>query len=128
AGAALRVQAMLGKGAVPRPVSAGGRSPGEQATLVPFGDTRDPDRPPDRPWPGRIPAPVPATVCRDPLPARVADGTGASVTVTGRAQVSAPPARMSAHGGPGLAITARAGPGPGAGRWGRPPAPRRAGG
>ena len=123
--AALRVQAMLGHGAVTRPVPAGGRSPGEQATLVPFGDTRDPDRPPDRPWPGRIPAPVPATVCRDPLPARVADGTGAPVTVTGRAQVSAPPARMSAHGGPWLAITAWAGPWPVAERWWRPQAARR---
>ena len=123
--AALRVQAMLGHGAVARPVPAGGRSPAEQATLVPFGDTSDPERPPDRPWPGRIPAPVPATVCRDPLPARVADGAGAPVTVTGRAQISAPPARMSANGGPWLAITAWAGPWPVAERWWRPQAARR---
>ena len=123
--AALRVQAMLGHGAVTRPVPAGGRSPAEQATLVPFGDARDPERPPDRPWPGRIPAPVPATVCRDPLPARVADGAGAPVTVTGRAQISAPPARMSANGGPWLAITAWAGPWPVAERWWRPQAARR---
>ena len=123
--AALRVQAMLGHGAVTRPVPAGGRSPAEQATLIPFGDTSDPERPPDRPWPGRIPAPVPATVCRDPLPARVADGAGAPVTVTGRAQISAPPARMSANGGPWLAITAWAGPWPVAERWWRPQAARR---
>jgi len=123
--AALRVQAMLGHGAVTRPVPAGGRGPAEQATLVPFGDARDPERPPDRPWPGRIPAPVPATVCRDPLPARVADATGAPVTVTGRAQISAPPARMSANGGPWLAITAWAGPWPVAERWWRPQAARR---
>ncbi len=123
--AALRVQAMLGHGAVTRPVPAGGRSPAEQATLVPFGDARDPERPPGRPWPGRIPAPVPATVCRDPLPARVADGAGAPVTVTGRAQISAPPARMSANGGPWLAITAWAGPWPVAERWWRPQAARR---
>jgi protein ImuB len=123
--AALRVQAMLGHGAVTRPVPAGGRSPAEQATLVPFGDTSDPERPPDRPWPGRIPAPVPATVCRDPLPARVADGAGAPVTVTGRAQISAPPARMSANGGPWLAITAWAGPWPVAERWWLPQAARR---
>src|SRR5262249_59690842 len=69
--AALRVQAMLGRGAVTRPVPAGGRGPAEQATLVPFGDARDPERPPGPPWPGRIPPPVPATVCRDPPPARV---------------------------------------------------------
>jgi len=123
--AALRVQAMLGHGAVTRPVPSGGRSPAEGATLVPFGDTRDPERPPDRPWPGRIPVPVPATVCRDPLPARVTDGTGAPVTVTGRAQVSAPPARMSAGGGPWRAVTAWAGPWPVAERWWRPQAARR---
>jgi len=123
--AALRVQAILGHGAVTRPVPAGGRGPAEQATLVPFGDARDPERPPDRPWPGRIPAPVPATVCRDPLPARVTDDTGAPVTVTGRAQISAPPARMSVDGGPWLAITAWAGPWPVAERWWRPQAARR---
>jgi len=123
--AALRVQAMLGHGAVTRPVPSGGRGPAEQATLVPFGDTRDPERPPDRPWPGRIPVPVPATVCQDPLPARVTDGTGAPVTVTGRAQVSAAPARMSAGTGPWLAITAWAGPWPVAERWWRPQAARR---
>ena len=123
--AALRVQAMLGHGAVTRPVPAGGRGPAEQATLVPFGDARDPERPPDRPWPGQIPAPVPATVCRDPLPARVTDDTGAPVTVTGRAQISAPPARMSVDGGPWLAITAWAGPWPVAERWWRSQAARR---
>jgi protein ImuB len=123
--AALRVQAMLGHGAVTRPVPAGGRGPAEQATLVPFGDARDPERPADRPWPGRIPVPVPATVCQDPLPARITDAAGAPVTVTGRARLSAPPARMSASGGPWLAITAWAGPWPVTERWWRPQAARR---
>jgi protein ImuB len=123
--AALRVQAMLGHGAVTRPMAAGGRGPAEQATLVPFGDARDPERPPGRPWPGRIPVPAAASVCQDPLPARVTDITGAPVTVTGRALLSAPPARMSASGGPWLAITAWAGPWPVAERWWRPQAARR---
>jgi protein ImuB len=123
--AALRVQAMLGHGAVTRPVLAGGRSPAEQVTLVPFGDARDPALPTDRPWPGRIPAPGPATVCQDPLPARIADSSGAEVTVTGRAQVSAPPARVSVSGGPWLEITAWAGPWPVTERWWRPRLARR---
>jgi protein ImuB len=123
--AALRVQAMLGHGAVTRPVPSGGRGPAEQATLVPFGDTRDPEHPPDRPWPGRIPVPVPATVCQEPLPARVTDAAGAPVTVTGRARLSAPPARMSAGGGPWLAVTAWAGPWPVAERWWQPRIARR---
>jgi protein ImuB len=123
--AALRVQAMLGHGAVTRPVLAGGRSPAEQVTLVPFGDAQDPALPADRPWPGRIPAPGPATVCQDPLPAQLTDSSGAEVTVTGRAQVSAPPARVSVNGGPWLEITAWAGPWPVAERWWRPRLARR---
>ena len=70
--AAVRVQAMLGHDAVTRPVLAGGRSPAEQVTLVPFGDGdrmlppagragqtgRAADGPGQagRPWPGQIPA------------------------------------------------------------------------
>jgi len=123
--AALRVQAMLGHGAVTRPVLAGGRSPAEQVTLVPFGDAQEPALPPDRPWPGRIPAPGPATVCQDPLPAQITDGSGVPVTVTGRAQVSAPPAQVSVNGGPWLEVTAWAGPWPVAERWWRPRLARR---
>jgi len=123
--AALRVQAMLGHGAVTRPVLAGGRGPAEQVTLVPFGDAQDPALPADRPWPGRIPAPGPATVCQNPLPAQITDGSGSPVTVTGRAQVSAPPARVSVDGGPWLEITAWAGPWPVAERWWRPRLARR---
>jgi protein ImuB len=140
--AAVRVQAMLGHGAVTRPVLAGGRSPGEQVTLVPYGGRSDrmpPGRPgragepggPDRPgragepWPGRIPPPSPATVYPSPLPARIADGSGATVAVSGRGLVSAPPARMSADGAPWLAVTAWAGPWPVTERWWRPRAARR---
>ncbi len=123
--AALRVQAMLGHGSVTRPVLAGGRSPADQVTLVPFGDAADPALPPDRPWPGRIPAPAPATVYPFPLPARVLDESGNLVTVTGRALVSAPPARLSVCGGPRLAITSWAGPWPVAERWWRPASARR---
>jgi protein ImuB len=123
--AALRVQAMLGHGAVTRPVLAGGRSPAEHATLVPFGDPQEPALPAGRPWPGRIPAPGPATVCQDPLPAQITDSSGAAVTVTGRAQVSAPPAWVSIDGGPWLAVTAWAGPWPVTERWWQPRLARR---
>ena len=118
--AAMQVQAMLSHGAVTRPVLAGGRSPADQATLTPFGDLAGPARPPEQPWPGRIPPPAPATVYPEPLPARVCDETGAAVAVTGRALVSAPPARLSAAGVPSLAITAWAGPWPLSERWWEP--------
>src|SRR5207248_7822245 len=39
--AAVRVQAMLGHDAVTRPVPAGGRSPDEQVTLVPYGRSEE---------------------------------------------------------------------------------------
>jgi protein ImuB len=115
--AAVRVQAMLGHGAVTRPVLAGGRRPADQVLLVPFGDNREPQRPADRPWPGAIPAPAPATVYPEPWPAQVTDGSGAAVSVTGRAQPSAPPAWLSAAGRPALAITAWAGPWPVTEQW-----------
>ena len=89
--AAVRVQAMLGHNAVTRPTLAGGRGPAEQVTLVPFGDAKDLLFPADPPWPAQIPAPAPATVYPVPLPAVITDDGGATVTVTGRALVSAPP-------------------------------------
>jgi protein ImuB len=123
--AAIRVQAMLGHGAVTRPVLAGGRGPADQVTLVPFGDAADPRYPVGQPWPGRLPAPAPATICPAPVPVTVTDDTGATVTITGRAVVSAPPAQLSAaplaaDGGPWLAITSWAGPWPVDERWWHP--------
>ena len=123
--AANRVQAMLGHEAVTRPVLAGGRDPAEQVTLVPFGDSRAPLRPAGRPWPGRIPAPAPATVYPVPLAALVTDDSGDAVAVTGRAVVSAPPARLSVAGGPWLTVTAWAGPWPVTERWWAPASTRR---
>jgi len=138
--AAVRVQAMLGQDAVRQPVLAGGRSPSDQAVLVPFGDTeasrnsaagRYADhlaapadhparRPADRPWPGRIPAPAPATVYPSPRQARVTDGSGSLVEVTGRGQLSGEPARLSVAGGPLVAVTAWTGPWPVTERWWNP--------
>jgi len=119
--AALRVQALLGHGAVTQPVLSGGRGPAEQALLVPFGDTQPAGqpgpRPVGRPWPGRIPPPAPATVYPEPRPAAVTDGSGSPVTVTGRGYVSADPVRLSVAGGPAIAITAWTGPWPVTERW-----------
>ncbi len=119
--AAVRVQAMLGHHAVSQPVLAGGRSPADQAVLIPFGDTREsagpPARPADRPWPGRIPPPAPATVYPVPRRATVTDDAGSLVSVTGRGHVSGEPARLSVAGGPPLAVTAWTGPWPVTERW-----------
>jgi protein ImuB len=123
--AAIRVQAMLGQAAVTRPVLSGGRSPAEQVLLAPFGDAGTPLRPVDQPWPGRIPAPAPATVYPEPQPASITDSAGRVVAVSGRAQLSAPPAWLAAGPGPARAITCWAGPWPVTERWWDPERIRR---
>jgi protein ImuB len=123
--AAIRVQAMLGHSGVTRPVLAGGRRPAEQAVLVPFGDAEVPPRPVDRPWPGQIPAPAPATVYPAPISAAVTDDRGNVVTVSGRAELSGPPAWLTVGGGPPLAIDRWAGPWPATERWWAPERARR---
>jgi protein ImuB len=106
-------------------VLAGGRRPADQVLLVPFGDTGVPQRPADRPWPDQIPAPAPATVFDVPLAASVTDDSGREVTVSGRAQMSGPPAWLAAAGGPARAVTAWAGPWPVTERWWDPRHARR---
>jgi len=123
--AAARVQSMLGHEAVTRPMLTGGRSPGDQVMLVPFGDSGVPSLPADRPWPGCIPAPSPATVYPAPLPANVTCASGELVTVTGRAAISAPPAQLIIVDGPPLEITAWAGPWPVCELWWDPARERR---
>jgi protein ImuB len=115
--AALRVQAMLGHAAVTQPALSGGRRPADQAVLVPFGEAPAGPRPVDRPWPGQIPAPAPVTVYPQPLAAKVTDAAGETVTVTGRAQLSAPPAVLATDGEPARAVTNWAGPWPVTERW-----------
>ncbi len=115
--AAIRVQAMLGHDAVRQPVRSGGRSPADQAALIPFGDPQPITRPVDRPWPGQIPPPAPATVYPTPRPAVVTDAAGTLVTVTGRGHVSADPAALSVAGGPRRPITGWTGPWPVTERW-----------
>lgn len=134
-----RLQGMLGPEAVTTGVLSGGRSPGEQVALVPWGEPREPPRPglpgdaPVRvdgrvelpPWPGRLPSPTPALVHREPLPAEVVDADGRVVAVTGRGVVSASPARLRVEGHPWSRVAAWAGPWPLDQRWWDPAAHRR---
>jgi protein ImuB len=120
-----RVQGMLGPEAVRTAVASGGRHPGERVTLVPWGDERAPARPADPPWPGTVPSPSPATVFAPPLPATVVGPAGEAVGVTGRGQVTAPPARVAVAGGRWSPVLAWAGPWPADERWWDPAAHRR---
>jgi protein ImuB len=126
-----RVQGMLGHPAVVTAVPQGGRTPREQVRWVPWGDPRDPARPAGAvaapgagvrevpPWPGAIPAPAPARVF-DPAPeAELLDATGGAVTVSGRGDPSAPPARVrcAALPGSGGEVAAWTGPWAHDARW-----------
>jgi protein ImuB len=110
-----RVQGMLGPEAVVTAVEGGGREPGEQVRLVPWGDAPALwDH--GAPWPGRIPSPSPAVVLARLVAAEVIDGDGHPVIVTGRGQATEP-ARLSIAGGPWTEITGWAGPWPLDERW-----------
>jgi protein ImuB len=122
--AVARVQGLLGPGSVAVPEWRGGRDPAEQVALVGAEavdlDGERPSAQPSwvrSPWPGRLPVPSPAAVHPCPLPVEVADADGLPVAVSGRGEVSRPPARFRFQGGPWLAVRAWAGPWPTDERW-----------
>ena len=113
-----RVQGMLGPENVVTAVPAGGRSPVEQVCWVPWGEDHE-GVGSAAPWPGSVPGPMPARVFDPPLPARLVDAVGEAVTVSGRGEASAPPARLwcDALPGGGGPVVAWAGPWPHDLRW-----------
>ena len=122
-----RVQGMLGPDRVLTAVLGGGRDPGDQVRLVPWGDERVPDRPPEPPWPGRLPAPSPATVLARAGPGR-GDRRGRRAGRGHRAVRGHRPPGPAGDGRPApVEIAAWAGPWPADERWWDPPtASRRA--
>ncbi|MEA2931461.1 MAG: protein ImuB, partial [Actinomycetota bacterium] len=134
-----RVQGVLGPESVVTAALAGGRGPGEQVRLFPWDDAhaappagqtapaghRFPEGDVGPPWPGRIPPPSPATVHPRPVPAEVVDAAGRAVAVTGRATMTAAPARLAVAGHPPVDVRAWAGPWPVDERWWDPAAHRR---
>ena len=123
--AAMRVQALLGHEAVLRPVPGGGRNVSDQVTPIPFGEKREPRLAADRPWPGRVMGPAPALVFPAAHAAEVTDGSGRVVTVSGRCELSAAPARLAVRGESTQRVTGWAGPWPLSERWWDPAAARR---
>jgi protein ImuB len=111
-----RIQVMLGHAAVTRPVLTGGRGPGEQVTKIPWGDRLETGPAAEAPWPGQVPDPAPAVVHPEPQPVLVVDEDGRPVTVSGRCEVSAPPAEIVLAGEP-LAVTGWTGPWPALEQW-----------
>ena len=106
-----RLQAAHGPDAAVTVVPCGGRTPAERVRWVPWGEPRDDGVGPERPsWPGAVPGPVPTRVFEPRLPVALLDADGTPVTVSGRGEASAAPARLV--GGPtgAAAIVAWAGP------------------
>ena len=130
-----RVQGLLGVEAVRVPEWRGGRGPAERVDLVSVAaDDVTEARPAAQrgwvvePWPGAVPAPAPATVHDPPLRAEVVDAAGHAVLVSGRGELSAPPAqvRVDRPGARTLAdVAAWAGPWPYDERWWDPQGHRR---
>ena len=94
--AVARLVAVAGEQQVLVPAAQGGRQPHDAYTWTPAvtADLLEPAERlavPNHPWPGRLPAPSPAVVHHPPRSVAVLDITGASVKVTGRGAVSAPP-------------------------------------
>lgn len=131
-----RLQGMLGAESVSVPEWRGGRSPGEQITLIPaaavdLGEERPATAASwiDEPWPGQLPRPSPAKVLVDPIELMVFDGASAPVSVSGRGELSAPPDHVRAVGNNKRATTKRVaawnGPWPAEERWWDPASVRR---
>lgn len=115
--AMVHVQGLLGPDAVVTPVLGGGRDPGEEVRLVPWGDERSPRRDPDPPWPGRLPTPSPATVLAKPLPAKVFDEDGRLIDISARHELTGKPCEVSVDGGKPRRVRAWAGPWATDARW-----------
>ena len=130
-----RVQGLLGHEAVLTAVRTGGRGPGEQIRLVPWGEDRSPATVvPARwwaasvpPWPGRLPPPSPTLVHPAPVPVEVLGPDGSPVGVTGRGRCTAIPSRLAPAiaGSSSVGIVGWAGPWPADERWWDPAAARR---
>ena len=113
-----RVQGMLAPEAVVTAVRSGGRAPGDQVRLVPWGDRLDLSRDEtEAPWPGQLSNPAPAVVHPELRRAGVRDRAGAPVGVSGRAALSGAPAAVSIAGSGWSDVIGWAGPWPVEERW-----------
>ncbi len=148
--AVARLAGMVGDQGVLVPAWRGGRLPGDRYGWVPASttDLTDADDTAERlrpspltgpvpaggsggaggragPWPGSLPAPSPAVVPAEGRPAELLDAAGQAVTVSGRGELSAPPATLAVAGRPPQAVTGWAGPWPLDERWWDPRRHRR---
>ena len=119
--AILRLSGLAGEQSVKVPAWVGGRLPVERYRWVPAASV-DLEDPADRldhdggPWPGALPAPAPAVVPEQPVPVELLDAADQQVRVSGRGEVSVPPASIIV-GSQRQRVVAWAGPWPIEQRW-----------
>ena len=119
--AIVRLTGLAGDAAVCVPDWLGGRLPAERfgwvaAASIELDDLAHRSRPTGGPWPGSLPAPSPTVVFDAPRDAEVVGKSGGPVRVSGRGELSEPPAEL-VLGTTKTAVTAWAGPWPVDQRW-----------
>lgn len=99
--AVARLQGILGAEAISVPERKGGRGPAEQISLIPaaavdLGEPRIASEASwvQEPWPGQIPPPAPTKVFSDPVEIEVLDAVMHPIGVTGRGELTSPPAAV----------------------------------
>jgi len=110
-----RIQGILGPDAVLTAILGGGRTPDQQATLVPWGDERVAGLP-GGPWPGLMPLPAPPIVLPEAVDVEVLDLTQQGVRVNARLQLSGEPSWVVIDGAT-IEIVGWAGPWPVEEQW-----------
>ncbi len=98
--AVARLEALVGAENVKVAQWKGGREPSDKVQLLPASTVDLTDRQlsvfGDQPWPGQLPAPSPVELFAH-TEIEVIDECGMTVTVSGRGELSAPPAHMRRH-------------------------------
>jgi hypothetical protein len=113
-----RVQERLGIEAVLVGRTQGGRDPGEQATLVPWGSpAMGVAALVAAPWPGRVPPPAPTHVLERRQRAELVDRADRRTGVSGRGLLNGEPDRLSIDGARWQQVVGWAGPWPASERW-----------
>jgi len=116
--ALVRLQTLTGPGSVVTAAPCGGRIPSERVRWVPWGEPRDDTGGPEIPtWPGAVPGPPAARVYESRLAVSLLAADGEPVTVSGRGEASAAPARLVSDAFGDAEVVAWAGPWPQDVRW-----------
>ncbi len=115
-----RLQGLLGPEEILVGVPAAGRDPAQWVVAAPWrttGTASSAHGQKDAPWPGRLLPPAPTIIPEVPVVADVVDRQGATVQVSGRGELSSPPAQLRSGRESWQSIERWTGPWPADERW-----------